>query len=72
MRSDLEPVDIRTWLFEETARFHLDSCQKAKAKVTRENDDVNYRDLRARVVEYYSTSIVVVVEAKEKWSDAEG
>lgn len=69
MRTDLEAVENQTWLFRENEKFHLDSAQKAKKKVAAENDGVEYDDLRARVIEYYGTVYVAVVQVRGgEWS----
>ncbi len=61
----LRESDKRTWTFDVIGRHHLDAPQKAKSKVYEENDDVDYRDLCARVVDtgcIYDNSLVVVAE----------
>lgn len=62
----LQEHNGRTWMFTVKSRHHLDAPQKAKSKVAEENQDVNYRHLRARVVKrartYREDSVVVVAE----------
>lgn len=56
----------RTWQFEVIGSHHLDAPQKAKSEVASEND-VDYHDLRARVVRrghYGVNSVVVVAEVR--------
>lgn len=56
----LEESDRRTWAFEIDG-FHLDAPQTAKSRVA-EEDDVDYDDLRARVITGTFEKVVTVVE----------
>lgn len=62
----LQESDRRTWQFDVKSRFALDAPQKAKSKVAEEHD-VDYRDLRARIVYnpgWRVDPVVVVAEVK--------
>lgn len=49
MPTNLSEADTKTWIFEIDG-FHLDAFQQAKSKVAKENENVRYRDLKARVI----------------------
>jgi hypothetical protein len=66
-RSHLQSTEDRTWTFEVLGSFQLDAPQEAKRIVYEENDDVNYRDLRARIMlngAYDENSVVTVTEVR--------
>lgn len=61
----LEEQNVDSWTFMSSS--HLDAPQKAKKKVADENSDVNYKDLRARVMRdggAYMNSLVTVVKIR--------
>jgi hypothetical protein len=62
----LEEADVESWVFD-CPDFHLDAVQQAKKRVSDENDEINYRDLRGKVVNpkgYKESKYVVVVNAR--------
>lgn len=66
VNSGLRTSDARTWTFniDELDAFHLDAPNTAKSAVANVEEDVRYRDLRARLVnpKGFGDTYVVVVE----------
>lgn len=61
--SNLQKSDAKTWVFE-TGKYGLDAPQQAKSLVANSNDDVEYHDLCARVMnnQGLGDTYVVVLE----------